>query len=169
MRAPIAFAPLLLLLACGSAGDDVGGGSGGQSTSGGQSGASGGANSSGGNASSGGKAAGTSGGTGNASGGAVAKGGSAPSSGGAAATGGSASTSGGSGGGASGLVDCDLRKVVCRIAVPECPQNQVPSVNGTCYGPCVPIDSCACTVAADCPYNEEYTCWRRTHCGPYVD
>ena len=152
VRTSLLFAPLLLLFACGSDPDPSGTGSGGRIATGGATSSSGGTTSTGANVGTGGKAAGTSGGAG-----------------GATASGGSPATSGGAGGGGtSGLVDCDLRKVVCRSAVPECPQFQVPSVSGTCYGPCVPIDSCACSVAEECPYNEEYTCWRRMHCGPYV-
>jgi hypothetical protein len=72
------------------------------------------------------------------------------------------------GGGPAGLVDCDPRKILCRIAPPDCGPMSVPSVQGTCYGPCVAIDTCACSSAAECPDELQYTCWSRTHCGPYV-
>ena len=88
-----------------------------------------------------------------------------------ASTGGSDASSGGAsavGGTSEQLVDCDVRKVMCRAAQPSCPENQVPSVNGSCFGPCVPIESCGCSAAQDCPFNDRYTCWQRTHCGPYV-
>jgi hypothetical protein len=71
--------------------------------------------------------------------------------------------------GASGLLhDCDPRKVTCKIAVPDCPDLQVPSVEGTCWGDCVEIAECACSGAEDCPDNDQYTCWSQRHCGPYV-
>jgi hypothetical protein len=114
-------------------------------------------------------------GTGNvALGGSAHSGGSDANPGGAATGGGGTSLGGQSDSGASaggrgpGLVDCDQRQVVCKIAQPICPENQVPSVDGSCFGPCVPIEACACSDAQDCPLNERYTCWQRTHCGPYV-
>jgi len=75
---------------------------------------------------------------------------------------------GGAGGSASGLVDCDTRKVICKRVLPECPAMQVPSVVGTCYGECVKIDRCACSSADQCPDADQYTCWGKMHCGPYV-
>lgn len=88
-------------------------------------------------------------------------------------TGGSHGGTGGSfsagGGGAGGGISCDTRKVLCRVATPVCDAGMVPSVEGTCYGPCVPIDSCGCSEPADCPNANEYTCWISfQHCGPYV-
>ncbi len=51
--------------------------------------------------------------------------------------------SGGSTGGAAG-VDCDISKVTCQTFAPvECPDAQVPSVMGSCYGACVSLSSCA--------------------------
>ncbi|HYP74443.1 MAG TPA: hypothetical protein VER12_00725 [Polyangiaceae bacterium] len=94
-------------------------------------------------------------------------GGSSTNSGGAhASSGGAGAAIGGAGG--QRLVDCDLRKVMCRAAQPSCAENQVPSVEGSCFGPCVPIESCACSASLDCPFSDRYTCWQRTHCGPYV-
>ena len=99
------------------------------------------------------------------------------SSNGGQSTGGTASAagndSGGSGneGGASGdLVDCDPMKITCKRAAPECPAGQVPSVDdvGNCYGDCVKIDRCACSAANQCPDANQYTCWAKQHCGPYV-
>lgn len=64
---------------------------------------------------------------------------------------------------------CDITKVLCRQAVPQCPDGQVPSVSGTCFGPCVPIESCKCSAPTDCPDNDKYTCHKSAgHCGPYV-
>ncbi len=50
---------------------------------------------------------------------------------------------GGSGsGGSSGGYDCDVSQVTCEIAV-NCPDGEVPTANGLCYGPCVPKELCA--------------------------
>jgi hypothetical protein len=38
--------------------------------------------------------------------------------------------------------DCDVSQVLCRRAVPECADGEVPTVLGSCYGPCVPADQC---------------------------
>lgn len=77
-------------------------------------------------------------------------------------------TSGAEAGGAAGLVDCDARKIVCKRAAPQCGTSEVPSVEGNCYGECVKIDRCACTDAEQCPESNQYTCWSKTHCGPFV-
>ena len=72
--------------------------------------------------------------------------------------------------GSSTSVSCDQRLVLCRVAPPTCPQMQVPSIDGSCYGPCVPIDTCVCQAAEDCPDANEYTCHRsQGRCGPYVN
>ncbi|WP_437618646.1 hypothetical protein [Sorangium sp. So ce1151] len=106
--------------------------------------------------------AGTSGGAGAAGGDAAAAG----QGGSAAGAGGEASGSGGAG---DELVDCDPRKITCKRAAPECGSMQAPSVEGTCYGPCVAIERCACDAAEACPMPDQYTCWRKQHCGPYVN
>jgi hypothetical protein len=68
-----------------------------------------------------------------------------------------------------GGVDCDTRDVGCEIATPECPEGQVPSQAGICYGPCVAIEECACRGPDDCPDRDRYTCHLSAgHCGPYV-
>ncbi|HVY24912.1 MAG TPA: hypothetical protein VHB79_00120 [Polyangiaceae bacterium] len=84
--------------------------------------------------------------------------------------GGSAGDSNEGGGvGGSGLVDCDTRKVLCRIVTPDCPAGEVPSVKGTCYGECVKIDRCSCTSADQCPEPEQYTCLKGPmHCSYYL-
>jgi hypothetical protein len=65
---------------------------------------------------------------------------------------------------------CDPRQILCRRAPPECPQWHVPSVSGTCFGPCVPLEQCACDEPADCPNPETFTChMSAAHCGPYVN
>jgi hypothetical protein len=103
---------------------------------------------------------------GQSSGGAMSTGG-APSGGGAA-SGGSAPSSGGAGG-AGGDVSCDPRKILCKRVAPECGQMEVPSVEGSCYGPCVAIGKCACTAAEECPDSSQYTCNRSSaHCTPYL-
>ena len=69
-----------------------------------------------------------------------------------------------------GKISCDSRRVACDIVEPVCPQNQVPSVKGGCYGPCVVIDQCSCDDAPECPHPETYVCHRSAHhCGPYVN
>jgi hypothetical protein len=67
------------------------------------------------------------------------------------------------------LHDCDLDQIACDAAEPECPDGQVPSVSGVCYGPCVGVEDCGCTGPDDCPRPEQYTCHLSAgHCGPYV-
>jgi hypothetical protein len=67
------------------------------------------------------------------------------------------------------MVDCDPRKVMCERAAPACDDGTVPSVEGSCYGPCVKIDNCACDEAADCPEALVYTCHLSAHhCGPFL-
>jgi hypothetical protein len=71
---------------------------------------------------------------------------------------------------AQGAVSCDPRAIRCRRLPPECPFGQVPAIEGTCYGDCVPVEQCACREAAACPQPEEYTCHLSAgHCGPYVN
>jgi hypothetical protein len=65
--------------------------------------------------------------------------------------------------------DCDPRKILCRAAPPACPDGQVPSVSGSCYGPCIPVESCTCNAPEACPNSDKYTCHMSAgHCGPYV-
>ena len=68
------------------------------------------------------------------------------------------------------LVDCDPLKITCKRAAPPCPAGQVPRIDdvGNCYGDCVKIDRCACSTAAQCPDQNQYTCWAKQHCGPFV-
>jgi len=74
-----------------------------------------------------------------------------------------------SGGASTSTVDCDPRKIVCKRVAPDCAGDQVPSVEGSCYGPCVDIDRCACIEAASCPEQERFTChMNRKLCGPYL-
>jgi len=71
--------------------------------------------------------------------------------------------------GSSKGVSCNPGSILCRRAPPVCPEGQVPSVEGTCYGPCVPIGDCLCQAPEDCPNADEYTCHRSPgRCGPYV-
>jgi hypothetical protein len=64
---------------------------------------------------------------------------------------------------------CDPAKILCKRAVPVCPEGQVPSVDGSCYGDCVPVETCACTQESECPNHDSYTCHKSAaHCGPYV-
>jgi hypothetical protein len=81
---------------------------------------------------------------------------------------GAGGTDGGEGG-APTLVDCDVKKITCKRAAPACDTFHVPSVEGSCYGDCVKIDRCACSGPDQCPDSNQYTCWSKTHCGPYVN
>jgi hypothetical protein len=76
---------------------------------------------------------------------------------------------GNEGGAASGLVDCDPKKILCKRLAPECAAGEVPSVAGSCYGDCVKVAQCACSAADQCPQPNEYTCWAKQHCGPFVE
>jgi hypothetical protein len=98
--------------------------------------------------------------SGSASGGSASSGG---ATGGGGVTGGNAS-----GGIAPGLVDCDPKQILCKRLAPSCAAGEVPSVAGSCYGDCVKIDQCACSAAAECPEPDQYTCWAKQHCGPFV-
>jgi hypothetical protein len=65
---------------------------------------------------------------------------------------------------------CDRRALRCRRAEPVCPDGQVASIVGTCYGPCVALEQCLCNEAEDCPFPEQFTCHLSAgHCGPYVN
>ncbi|HET8933156.1 MAG TPA: hypothetical protein VFN67_06955 [Polyangiales bacterium] len=65
--------------------------------------------------------------------------------------------------------DCDPRKITCKRTAPECPEMQVPSVDGSCYGECVDVEACQCTEADACPLSEKYTCHvSAKHCTPYL-
>jgi hypothetical protein len=60
--------------------------------------------------------------------------------------------------------------VLCKRAEPVCPEGQMASVEGTCYGPCVPVEQCVCDGPEDCRLSDKYTCHRSAgHCGPYVN
>ncbi|HEY6078635.1 MAG TPA: hypothetical protein VIW29_07520, partial [Polyangiaceae bacterium] len=129
----------------------------------------------------------TAGGTNGGVAGSATHGGNAPAAGGAAGSpgdsGGASANGGASAGqagehaeagagqgeaGASGLVDCNVAHALCRSLPPDCAAMHVPSIVGTCWGPCVKIDRCACSSAQHCPDSNQYTCWRSEHCGPYV-
>jgi hypothetical protein len=67
-------------------------------------------------------------------------------------------------------VSCDENKVLCKIARPDCPANQVPSVDGNCYGPCVPYGMCACTGPSDCPSPSTLLCDTNTmRCALFIE
>lgn len=67
------------------------------------------------------------------------------------------------------LANCDPAKVLCKRTPPECAFGSVPEVIEGCYGECIQVDRCACSTAAQCPRPEQYTCWSKTHCGPFVN
>jgi hypothetical protein len=67
-------------------------------------------------------------------------------------------------------VSCDARSITCERLAPNCPQGQVPSAVGSCYGPCVAIEACGCTTAAECPDANQYTCHLfARRCGPFLN
>jgi len=111
--------------ACGGESSEDGGATGG-------SGGSGGAGGSG--------ATGGSGGSGATGGGGAAGSG---ATGGSGAAGGSGATGGAGGSGGGATVACDPSPVNCKSMPPTCAKGEVPSVQGTCWGPCVPILTCA--------------------------
>jgi len=74
----------------------------------------------------------------------------------------------GSAGASPGLLECDPNQVSCKRAAPQCVFGEVPRVVDGCYGECVKVDRCACSTAAQCPQPEQYTCWSKSHCGPFV-
>lgn len=66
-------------------------------------------------------------------------------------------------------VTCDRSLIRCRRPEPLCPEGETASVEGTCYGPCVPIDECVCEGPEQCPHPDMYTCHRhRGRCGPFL-
>ncbi|MFO0570849.1 MAG: hypothetical protein U0263_34750 [Polyangiaceae bacterium] len=98
-----------------------------------------------------GGAGGSTGGAGGSTGGAGGStGGSGGTTGGAGGSTGGVGASGGSGGvGATGgtggatSVDCNPSTVLCKSMAPTCSPGEVPSVVNQCWGPCVPILTCA--------------------------
>lgn len=62
--------------------------------------------------------------------------------------------------------DCNEDHILCSppfVPLEPCPEGQVRSVQDECYGTCVPLTQCACSVADDCPgdnacYNTSKTC-----------
>jgi len=67
-------------------------------------------------------------------------------------------------------LDCDPTQILCRRAVPVCPEGQVPSRMGACYGECVVPERCACNGPEQCPNSDKYTCHMHVrHCGPYLN
>jgi hypothetical protein len=173
----------LLSTACGETSDDDGAGAAGQAgtaTTGGGAGKGGsGGSSAGSSAGKGGTSSGGAGAGGTSSSGGAGTGGTS-SNAGSAGTGGTSSNAGSagmSGAGSSGdggsenygMNDCDPRKITCRRAAPVCDEGEAPSVEGTCYGPCVPIATCACSSADACPLPEMFTCHlSRGRCDYYV-
>jgi hypothetical protein len=65
---------------------------------------------------------------------------------------------------------CVSTGAMCLIAPPECPEGQVPAIEGMCFGDCVPIEACDCDGPEDCPNREMYNCHLSAgHCGPYTN
>ena len=68
-----------------------------------------------------------------------------------------------------GSVSCDPRRILCKRVAPICAEGEVPSVSGSCYGPCVKVETCPCAGPEECPESDKYTCHMNTRrCGPYV-
>ena len=64
-------------------------------------------------------------------------------------------------------VNCDPNDVRCAQPEPDCGPGRVASVVAGCYGPCVPITSCRCIFAFECPKREFYDCNAEQRCsGP---
>ena len=70
----------------------------------------------------------------------------------------------------SGAPSCDASAVICDALPPTCSgESEVPSVIGSCWGPCVRVIGCACDEATSCPYvlGHSETCYHG-HCGPWL-
>jgi hypothetical protein len=66
---------------------------------------------------------------------------------------------------------CDGRRVLCDALPPACGMGELPSVEGSCWGPCIPATRCTCSTPEECPYLLGYseTCYpARGTCGPYL-
>jgi hypothetical protein len=64
-------------------------------------------------------------------------------------------------------VDCDASKVTCKVAQPACQAGEVPSVNGTCWGPCIAATECSVvTNCSDCDAASEACVRYVTQLGP---
>jgi len=104
-------------------------------------------------------AGGTGGTTSSGTGGATSSGtGGATSSGGGEGAGGGGAAGAGGGGG----VPCNPSGVTCDAPIPYCPPGEVASVDGYCWGPCVPVLSCATEPScANCldGFCAEYVAW----------
>jgi hypothetical protein len=61
-----------------------------------------------------------------------------------------------------GGVSCDARSVVCLVLPPTCAPGEVPSVEGRCWGRCVPLSACTCSADVECPVG---VCDPGGHCG----
>jgi hypothetical protein len=74
---------------------------------------------------------------------------------------------GGNGGaGGSASVKCNPTGVVCATPPPGCDPGEVPSIEGACWGPCVPILSCATEDScANCQgaFCAEYVAWKKEY------
>ncbi len=40
-------------------------------------------------------------------------------------------------------IDCDFTDVICEAMPPDCAEGMTPSIEGDCWGPCVPLETCA--------------------------
>jgi len=59
---------------------------------------------------------------------------------------------------------CDARMAFCAMPPPTCPVGMAPEVGGGCWLGCVPVETCLCSMDAECP--SSYTCdTARGRCG----
>jgi hypothetical protein len=76
-----------------------------------------------------------------------------------------------------GTKSCNTASITCPQLPPCCMSNEqghpwLPEVSadGHCYtGVCVPMEQCACTSNADCPYFRQLVCYTAGHCGELVE
>lgn len=70
-----------------------------------------------------------------------------------------------------GTGSCDARRVLCESLPPSCEAGEAPSVEGSCWGPCIAATRCICTTAEECPDVRGFseTCHTgRGFCGPFL-
>jgi hypothetical protein len=64
--------------------------------------------------------------------------------------------------------NCDPDDVLCDAIPPACDEGEVPTVEGSCWGECIPANECQCETFDDCPEVTGYSevCYSAGHCGP---
>jgi hypothetical protein len=61
--------------------------------------------------------------------------------------------------------ECDDAQVKCEALPPTCPTGQVPSVKGTCWGPCVVAVQCKTVTSCEACTAPNTTCVKQDHAG----